>query len=91
MDKSQKTKFIPYGRQWIDEDDIKAVVEVLRGDYLTTGPKIKEFEESLTQYTGAKFAVAVSNGTAALHAACFAAGIKEGDEVITSPITFAAS
>ena len=91
MDKSQKTKFIPYGRQWIDEDDIKAVVEVLRGDYLTTGPKIKEFEESLTQYTGAKYAVAISNGTAALHAACFAAGIKEGDEVITTPITFAAS
>lgn len=91
MDKSQKTKFIPYGRQWIDEDDIKAVVEVLRGDYLTTGPKIKEFEDSLTQYTGAKYAVAISNGTAALHAACFAAGIKEGDEVITTPITFAAS
>ena len=91
MDKGTEKKFIPYGRQWIDEDDINAVVEVLRSDYLTTGPKIKEFEEKLAQYTGAKFAVAVSNGTAALHAACFAAGIKEGDEVITSPITFAAS
>ena len=91
MDKGTEKKFIPYGRQWIDEDDINAVVDVLRSDYLTTGPKIKEFEEKLAQYTGAKFAVAVSNGTAALHAACFAAGIKEGDEVITSPITFAAS
>jgi UDP-4-amino-4,6-dideoxy-N-acetyl-beta-L-altrosamine transaminase len=91
MDKGPEKKFIPYGRQWIDEDDIKAVVEVLRGDYLTTGPKIKEFEDSLTQYTGAKYAVAISNGTAALHAACFVAGIKEGDEVITTPITFAAS
>jgi len=75
----------------IEEDDINAVVEVLRGDYLTTGPKVKEFEENLARYTGAKYAVAVSNGTAALHAACFAAGIKEGDEVITTPITFAAS
>ncbi|AEV70512.1 UDP-4-amino-4,6-dideoxy-N-acetyl-beta-L-altrosamine transaminase [Acetivibrio clariflavus] len=84
-------RFIPYGRQWIEEDDIQAVVEVLKGDYLTTGPKIKEFEDKLAQYTGAKYAVAVSNGTAALHAACFAAGIKEGDEVITTPITFAAS
>ncbi|GAE87811.1 UDP-4-amino-4,6-dideoxy-N-acetyl-beta-L-altrosamine transaminase [Acetivibrio straminisolvens] len=91
MDKRTEQRFIPYGRQWIDEDDINAVVEVLRGDYLTTGPKIKEFEEDLAQYTGAKYAVAISNGTAALHAACFAAGIKEGDEVITTPITFAAS
>lgn len=83
--------YIPYGRQWIEEDDIEAVVEVLRGEYLTTGPKIKEFEEKLVKYTGAKYAVAVSNGTAALHAACYAAGIKEGDEVITTPITFVAS
>lgn len=91
MDKMAKPKYIPYGRQWIEEDDIEAVVEVLRGDYLTTGPKIKEFEKKLAQYTGAKYAVAVSNGTAALHAACFTADIKEGDEVITTPITFAAS
>lgn len=91
MEKSAEQKFIPYGCQWIEEDDINAVVEVLRGDYLTTGPKVKEFEENLARYTGAKYAVAVSNGTAALHAACFAAGIKEGDEVITTPITFAAS
>ena len=82
---------IPYGRQTIEEDDIQAVVEVLRSDYLTTGPKIEEFEHAVCEYTGAKYAVAVSNGTAALHAACFAAGIKEGDEVITTPITFAAS
>jgi UDP-4-amino-4,6-dideoxy-N-acetyl-beta-L-altrosamine transaminase len=84
-------KFIPYGRQYIDDDDINAVIEVLRSDYLTTGPKIKEFEDILSEFVGAKYAVAISNGTAALHAACFAAGIKEGDEVITSPITFAAS
>lgn len=84
-------RFIPYGRQFIDDDDIQAVVDVLKGDYLTTGPKIHEFEEALAARAGAKYAVAVSNGTAALHAACFAVGICEGDEVITSPITFAAS
>jgi len=83
--------FLPYGRQWLDEDDIQAVVEVLQSDYLTTGPKIAEFEEAFAQYVGAKFAVAIANGTAALHAACFAAGINEGDQVITTPITFAAS
>lgn len=83
--------FIPYGRQSIDEDDIQAVVEVLRSDYITTGPKIQEFEKLVADYVGAKYAVAVSNGTAALHLACLAAGIKEGDEVITTPITFAAS
>lgn len=86
-----RLNFIPYGRQWIDDDDIQAVVEVLKSDYLTTGPKIKEFEEKLAETAGAKYAVAVSNGTAALHAACFAAGIGGGDEVITSPMTFAAS
>lgn len=82
---------IPYGRQSIDEDDIQAVVDVLRSDYLTTGPAVKKFEEAVCEYTGAKYAVAISNGTAALHAACFAAGIGPGDEVITTPITFAAS
>ncbi len=82
---------IPYGRQIIDDDDIQAVVDVLKSDYLTTGLKIAEFEQSVSDYVGAKYAVAVSNGTAALHAACFAAGIGEGDEVITTPITFAAS
>lgn len=83
--------YIPYGRQSIDEDDIKAVIETLRSDFLTTGPKVEEFEKCVADYVGAKYAVAVSNGTAALHAACFAAGIGEGDEVITTPITFAAS
>lgn len=83
--------FLPYGKQWLDEDDIQAVMQVLKSDYLTTGPKISEFEKAFAQYVGAKYAVAISNGTAALHAACFAAGIKKGDEVITTPITFAAS
>lgn len=82
---------IPYGRQSIDEDDIQAVVEVLRSDYLTTGPMVDAFEKLVCEYTGAKYAVAIANGTAALHAACFAAGIEPGDEVITTPITFAAS
>ena len=82
---------IQYGKQSIDEDDIQAVIDVLRGDYLTTGPKVKEFEQVVCDYTGAKYAVAIANGTAALHAACFAAGIGIGDEVITTPITFAAS
>lgn len=80
-----------YGHQYIDEADIQAVVEVLKSDYLTCGPKIGELEEKLCQLTGAKYAVACSNGTAALHLACMAAGVKEGDEVITTPITFAAS
>lgn len=82
---------ISYGRQWIDEDDIEAVCQVLRGDYLTCGPYVKKMEKCLEEYTGAKYAVAVSNGTAALHCACIAAGIGPGDEVITTPITFAAS
>lgn len=86
-----RDKFIPYGQQWIDEEDIEAVVGVLKSDYLTTGPKIKEFEEKLAELVDAKYAVAISNGTAALHAACFAAGLDVGDEIITSPITFAAS
>lgn len=84
-------KMIPYGRQEIDEDDIRIVVDVLRSDYLTTGPKVNQLEETLASYVHAKYAVAVSNGTAALHLACLAAGVKSGDEVITSPITFAAS
>ena len=83
--------YIPYGRQSIDEADIRAVTEVLKSDFLTTGPKIAEFEKKVADYTGAKYAVAISNGTAALHAACYAAGIGPGDEVITTPLTFAAS
>ena len=82
---------IPYGKQHIDEDDIKAVVEVLRSDWLTTGPKVAEFEETFAQYVDAKYAVAVNSGTAALHAAMYAIGIKPGDEVIVPPITFAAT
>lgn len=83
--------YLSYGKQTIDQLDIDAVVNVLKGDYLTTGPFVKEFEEKVANYVGAKYAVAVSNGTAALHMACFAAGIKEGDEVIVSSLTFAAS
>ena len=83
--------YIPYGRQSIDEEDINAVVQVLRSDYLTTGPAVAAFEKKVADYVGAKYAVAVSNGTAALHVACLAAGIGKGDEVITTPITFAAS
>lgn len=82
---------IYYGRQWIDEDDIVAVAETLRSDFITCGPKVDEFESELAAYTTAKYAVAVSNGTAALHCACMAAGIGPGDEVITTPLTFAAS
>ncbi len=83
--------FLPYGRQWIEDDDIEAVVKILKSDFLTTGPAILEFEEAVANYVGAKYAVSFSNGTAALHGACFAAGIQEGDEVITTPMTFAAS
>ncbi len=82
---------IPYGRQTIDETDIQVVVEVLRSDWLTTGPKVAEFEDALARFTGAGYAVAVSNGTAALHAAMFALGIGPGDEVIVPAITFVAS
>lgn len=83
--------FIPYSKQWMDKDDIRAVVNVLESDWITQGPKIKEFENKLSQYCGAKYAVAVSSGTAALHIACLAAGISKGDEIVTSPITFVAS
>lgn len=82
---------ICYGRQWIDEDDIKAVSDTLRGPLITCGPKVNELEKKLAEYTGAKYAVVCSNGTAALHCACIAAGVGPGDEVITTPITFAAS
>lgn len=84
-------RYIPYGKHYIDSDDIKEVMKVLRSDWITQGPKIEEFEEKLTRYCGAKYAVAVSSGTAALHIACLTAGIKKGDEIITSPITFIAS
>jgi perosamine synthetase len=82
---------LPYGRQSISEDDIQAVVDVLRSDWLTTGPKVAQFEEALAAWVGASYAVAFSSGTAALHGAAFAAGLKPGDEAITSPLTFAAT
>lgn len=84
-------KFIPYGHQWIDGEDIKEVVKVLKGDWLTQGPKIEEFEKAVAKYCGARYGVAVSSGTAALHSAYSVAGIKPGDEVITTPLTFAAT
>lgn len=84
-------KAIPYGKQDITEADIAAVVESLKSDFLTQGPKINEFEEAFAQYVGAKYAVAVANGTAALHLCALALNVKEGDQVITTPITFAAS
>ena len=82
---------IHYGRQYIDNDDINAVVEVLRGPLITMGPKVEELENKLCQLTGAGYGIALANGTASLHAACYAAGIRAGDEVITTPMTFAAS
>src|SRR5689334_8196937 len=89
--KSVRKTLLPYGRQTIDGDDVSAVVDVLQSDWLTTGPAIGKFEEAFAAAAGAKHAVAVSNGTAALHAAVFAAGVGPGDEVITTPLTFAAS
>ena len=94
--KPQKVKnkagaFIPYGRQTIDDNDIKAVVKVLRSDWLTQGPAVREFEESLAKYCNAKYAITVSNGTAALHLAYLVAGLGAGDEVITTPNTFVAT
>lgn len=87
----KRDTFLPYGRQSIDNDDVKIVSRVMRGDFLTTGPTINAFEEKLCDYTGAKYAVAVSNGTAALHCAMFAAGVGRGDEIITTSMTFAAT
>lgn len=86
-----RSQTLPYGRQLIEDDDIAAVVETLKSDYLTTGPEVLKFEEAFAKKVGAKYAVAVSNGTAALHIACLAAGVGELDEVITTPLTFAAS
>jgi UDP-4-amino-4,6-dideoxy-N-acetyl-beta-L-altrosamine transaminase len=84
-------KPIPYGKQNITEEDILAVIESLKSDYLTQGPKIKEFEDAFASYVGSKFAVAVANGTAALHLNAMVLGVKPGNKVITTPITFAAS
>jgi len=84
-------KILPYGQQWIDDEDIASVIEVLKSDWITQGPKVDEFESKVAEYCGAKYAVAVSSGTAALHAACAVAGISNSDEAITTPITFAAT
>ncbi|MCD6579026.1 UDP-4-amino-4,6-dideoxy-N-acetyl-beta-L-altrosamine transaminase [bacterium] len=89
--KPVREKLLPYGHQWIDEEDIKAVTEILRSDWITQGPKVIEFEKEFANYVNARYAIAVSSGTAALHAACFAAQIEKGNEVITTPITFVAS
>ena len=86
-----RNTLLPYGRQSIDERDIQAVVETLRSDWLTTGPKVAEFEEAMAAWVGAKYAVSFSSGTAALHASVFAAGLQSRDEAITSPLTFAAT
>jgi len=81
----------PYGKQWISDEDIGSVVEVLRSEWLTTGPKVHEFEEAFAAVAGTREAVAVSNGTAALHCAMYALGIGPGDEVIVPAMTFAAT
>ena len=82
---------IPYGRQWIDQDDIEAVVKVLQSDWLTQGPDVSDFERAFAEYIGCQYAVAFNSGTSALHGAMYAAGVGEGDETITTPITFVAS
>lgn len=91
ISESARPTVLPYGRQTIDEDDIAAVVEVLRSDWLTTGPKVEEFERAFAAFTGAAQAVAVANGTAALHASMAALGIGAGDEVLVPAITFVAT
>lgn len=89
--KAIREKSLNYGRQEIDDDDINRVIEVLKSDYLTTGPYVSRFEDEVAEYVGVQYAVAVSNGTAALHVAMFGCGIQPGDEVIVTPMTFAAS
>jgi perosamine synthetase len=86
-----RAKLLSYGQQTITDEDVQAVVEVLRSDWLTTGPKIAEFEEAFAAYVGASYAVSFSSGTAALHGATFAAGLQPGEEAITTPLTFAAT
>lgn len=85
------SKFLPYGKQFIDNDDIGAVCDVLKSPYITQGPVIEKFEKAIAKYCGAKYAVAFNSGTSALHGAYFALGLKKGDEMITSPNTFVAS
>ena len=82
---------IPYGKQWIDDEDIKEVVKVLKSDFITQGPKVREFEEKLAEFAGTRYAVVFNSGTSALHAAYFSLGLSTGDEFITTPLTFAAT
>ena len=89
--KSVRGNLLSYGHQWVDEADIQAVIKVLHSEWLTTGPKVREFEQAFADFVGAKEGVAVNNGTAALHTAMYAADIGPGDEVIVSPMTFASS
>lgn len=86
-----RANLLPYGHQQIDDDDVQAVIDVLRSDWLTTGPKVQEFEEAFAAYVGAHYAVSFSSGTGALHGAVFAVGLGTGDEAITSPLTFCAT
>src|SRR5690348_3084315 len=86
-----RSTFLPYGRHAIDDDDIAAVADVLRSDWITTGPKVAEFERAIAKRAGAKHAIAVSSATAGLHLAALAAGLGTGDEAITTALTFAAS
>ncbi len=88
---SVRAKLLPYGRQSLDDSDIQAVIEVLKSDWLTTGPKVGEFEEQFAAWIGARHAISFSSGTAALHGAAFAAGLGPGDEAITTPLTFCAT
>ncbi|WP_407393600.1 UDP-4-amino-4,6-dideoxy-N-acetyl-beta-L-altrosamine transaminase [Methanobrevibacter sp.] len=85
------SKFLPYGKQTIDDEDIEEVVKTLRSDFITQGPKIEEFEKDIAKYCGAKYAVAFNSGTSALHGAYFALGLEKGDEMITAPNTFVAT
>jgi perosamine synthetase len=89
--KPVRQTLLPYARQLVDEEDVQAVAEVLRSDWLTAGPKVDEYEERFAEYVGAKYAIAFSSGTAALHAATFVTGLGPGDEVITTPLTFVAT
>jgi len=88
---SVRAKLLPYGRQSLDDSDIQAVIEVLKSDWLTTGPKVGEFEQQFAAWIGARHAISFSSGTAALHGAAFAAGLGPGDEAITTPLTFCAT
>jgi perosamine synthetase len=90
-DRPVRKTLMPYGHQWIDDEDINAVIEVLRSDWITTGPKVAEFEEAFAAYVGSKYAVSFSSGTGALHGAAFAAELGPGDEAITTPMTFCAT